>query len=103
MSRTASNDRPIRVISVGKDLTWYQGNSPHQASGQPAQSQGWSGQFAPAEDPWVLPRVAEVGSIDRGTWVLTDDFVVGQKVAIYRAHFAGGSFTEASVERDAKL
>lgn len=45
----------IRVISVGKDLTWHQGNSPHQASQQPAQSQGWGGQQAPADDPWGAP------------------------------------------------
>lgn len=50
----------IRVISVGKDLTWHQGNSPHQASGQqPAptqQGQGWGGQqAAPAQDPWGAP------------------------------------------------
>ncbi|WP_461169305.1 single-stranded DNA-binding protein [Arthrobacter sp. Z1-15] len=45
----------IRVISVGKDLTWHQGNSPHQASGQQQQAQGWGGQQAPAEDPWGAP------------------------------------------------
>ena len=35
----------IRVISVGKDLTWHQGNSPHQASG--------TQQAAPAQDLWA--------------------------------------------------
>ena len=47
----------LRVISVGKDLTWHQGNSPHQASGQQQQSQGWGRQQqpAPADDPWGAP------------------------------------------------
>ncbi|WP_066303293.1 single-stranded DNA-binding protein [Arthrobacter luteolus] len=55
----------IRVISVGKDLTWHQGNSAHQASGntqQPAQSQGWGGQQAPADDPWGAPSGGGWGS-----------------------------------------
>lgn len=58
--RTADH---LRVVSVGKDLTWHQGNSPHQASGQQQQSQGWGGQqqSAPAGDPWGQPAGSSSG------------------------------------------
>ena len=36
----------IRVISVGKDLTWHQGNSPHQAAAPSRE---------PEPDPWGAP------------------------------------------------
>ncbi|MCQ1951590.1 single-stranded DNA-binding protein [Arthrobacter sp. zg-Y859] len=44
----------LRVISIGKDLTWHQGNSPHQATG------GGYGQSQPSPDSW--------GSADAGGW-----------------------------------
>lgn len=44
----------LRVISIGKDLTWHQGNSPHQASG------GRYGQSQTSQDSW--------GSADASSW-----------------------------------
>ena len=42
----------VRVISIGKDLTWHQGNSPHQASGGHQSAPSGDGWGAPASNGW---------------------------------------------------